>query len=89
MIKSLSVFLISVLELTISFGQTKIDKKLSKSLDELIPKRLTEIAPGCVIMIVKNENVIYKKAFGTANIELNIPMQPNMVFRAGSMGKRS
>lgn len=88
MIKSLSVFLISVLLLTSSFGQSKQDKELSKSLDELIPKRLTEIAPGCIVMIVKNDKVIYKKAFGTANTELNIPMQPNMVFRTGSMGKQ-
>lgn len=88
MIKSLCFFLISVLLLTSSFGQSKQDKKLSKSLDKLIPKRLTEIAPGCVVMIVKNDKVIYKKAFGAANIELNIPMQPNMFFRTGSMGKQ-
>ena len=88
MIKSLFLFLISVLLLTSSFGQNKQDKKLSKNLDELIPKRLTEIAPGCVVMIVKNDKVFYKKAFGTANTELNIPMQPDMLFRTGSMGKQ-
>ena len=88
MIKSLYLFLISFLLLTTSFGQSKQDKRLSKSLDKLIPKRLAEIAPGCVVMIVKNDEVIYKKAFGTANTELNIPMQPNMLFRTGSMGKQ-
>jgi CubicO group peptidase (beta-lactamase class C family) len=88
MIKSLCFFLIFLLLLTSSYGQSKQDKKLLKSLDELIPKRLTEIAPGCVVMIVKNDKVIYKKAFVAANTELNIPMQPNMVFRTGSMGKQ-
>lgn len=88
MIKILSVFFILVLVITSSFGQRKQDKKLSKSLDELIPKRLIEIAPGCVVMIVKNDKVLYKKAFGIANTELNIPMQPNMLFRTGSMGKQ-
>src|SRR5438270_14066614 len=88
MIKSLSLFLISLLLLTSSFGQSKQDKKLIKSLDELIPKRLREIAPGCVVMIVKNNKVIYRKAFGTANTELDIPMQTNMLFRTGSMGKQ-
>jgi len=88
MIKSLCFFLIYLLLVTTSFGQSKQDKKLSKILDELIPQRLTEIAPGCVVMIVKNDKVVYKKAFGTANIELNIPMQPNMLFRTGSMGKQ-
>jgi CubicO group peptidase (beta-lactamase class C family) len=88
MIKPLCFFLISVLLVTSSFGQSKPDKKLSKNLDELIPKRLTEIAPGCVVMIVKNDKVVYKKAFGTASIELNIPMQADMLFRTGSMGKQ-
>ena len=88
MTKSLFVFLISVLLLLSSYGQSKQDKKLSKSLDELIPKRLTEIAPGCIVMIVKDDKVVYKKSFGKANIELNIPMQPNMLFRTGSMGKQ-
>jgi CubicO group peptidase (beta-lactamase class C family) len=49
---------------------------------------LTEIAPGCVVMVVKNDKVVYKKAFGTANRELNIQMQSNMVFRIGSMTKQ-
>ena len=71
-----------------SFGQSKQDKKISKSLDELIPKRLTEIAPGCVVLVIKNEKIIYKKAFGSANTELNIPMQPDMLFRIGSMTKQ-
>lgn len=88
MIKSLCFFPIFLFLLTPSFGQSKQDKKLSKSLDELIPKRLTDIAPGCVIMVVKNDKIVYKKAFGSANTELNIPMQPNMLFRTGSMGKQ-
>lgn len=88
MIKSFCIFLISLLFLTSSYGQSKQDRKLSKSLDELIPKRLTEIAPGCVVLIAKDDKVVYKKAFGMANTELNIPMQPDMLFRTGSMGKQ-
>ncbi|MBS1648284.1 MAG: beta-lactamase family protein [Bacteroidetes bacterium] len=88
MIKPFCFFLISLLFLTSSYGQSKHDRKLSKSLDELIPKRLKEIAPGCVVLIAKDNKVVYKKAFGMANTELNIPMQPNMLFRTGSMGKQ-
>jgi hypothetical protein len=49
MIKSVSIFLISLLLLTSSYGQSKQDKKVSKTLDELIPKRLTEIAPDLML----------------------------------------
>ncbi len=54
MFKSLFIIIVSVLLQTSSFGQIKQDKKLSATLDELIPERLPEIAPGCVVLIVKN-----------------------------------
>lgn len=88
MIKSLSLFLISFLLLTSCFGQSKQDKIILKTLDELIPERLTEIAPGAVVMVVKNNKIIYRKAFGLADTEQNIPMQPEMLFRIGSMTKQ-
>lgn len=72
----------------ISFGQTKQDKKIKTALDELIPKRFPAIAPGCVVLAAKAGKVIYKKAFGTANLESNIPMEPNMIFRIGSITKQ-
>ena len=88
MIKSLCLLLFSGSMLTGSFAQSRQDKSLTKRLDELIPGRLTEIAPGCVVMIAMNDKVVYKKAFGTANIALNLAMQPDMLFRTGSMGKQ-
>ena len=88
MIRSLSIFLVSFLLLTCCFGQNKQDKKISKALDELIPNRLTEIAPGCVVLVAKNDKIIYRKAFGQANTELKIPMQADMLFRIGSMTKQ-
>jgi CubicO group peptidase (beta-lactamase class C family) len=88
MIKPFSLFLLFVLLFTSSFGQSRQDKKISKSLDELISKRFTEISPGCVVMVVKDDKIIYRKAFGLANTELNIPMQPGMLFRIGSMTKQ-
>ena len=86
--KSLYLLLILVLLVAHSHGQNKEDKKLANNLDELIPKRLTDIAPGCVVLIVKKNQIIYRKAFGFANIEQQIPMQPNMLFRIGSLSKQ-
>ncbi len=88
MIKSLSLFLVSFLLLTGCPGQSKQDKKISKTLDELITNRLKWIAPGCVVLVAKNDKLIYKKAFGQANTELKIPMQADMLFRIGSMTKQ-
>jgi len=73
---------------TNSYGQRKEEKRLATTLDNLIPKRLTSIAPGCVVLIAKKGNIIYKKAFGVSNLELNIPMKPDMIFRIGSITKQ-
>ena len=89
MIRSVSLFLLPLFLQINSLGQIRQDKtSFSKRLDELITKRLTDIAPGCVVMIVKNDHIVYKKAFGLANTELNLPMEPSMLFRTGSMGKQ-
>ena len=32
--------------------------------------------------------MIYEKAFGSADIELNVPLQPGMIFKLGSITKQ-
>jgi CubicO group peptidase (beta-lactamase class C family) len=88
MIRLLSLFLVSFILLTNCFGQSKQDKKISKALDELISNQLSDIAPGCVVLVAKNDKIIYRKAFGLANTESKIPMDADMLFRIGSMTKQ-
>jgi CubicO group peptidase (beta-lactamase class C family) len=49
---------------------------------------LTDVAPGCVVLVAKSDKIIYRKAFGLADREQNIPMNPEMLFRIGSMTKQ-
>jgi len=88
MIKSFAFLSLVLFLRTNSYGQRKEEKRLAATLDNLIPKRLTAIAPGCVVLITKKGNIIYKKAFGVSNLELNIPMEPDMIFRIGSITKQ-
>ena len=71
-----------------SYGQKVNSKKLAVNLDNLISSRLPNIAPGCVVLVAEKGQVIYKKAFGSANLELHVAMQPDMVFRIGSITKQ-
>ena len=43
--------------------------------------------PGAVILIAKNNNIIYHDAIGYLNKEKSIPMQKDAIFRAFSMTK--
>ncbi|HEY2726470.1 MAG TPA: serine hydrolase domain-containing protein, partial [Parafilimonas sp.] len=61
---------------------------LTQKLDALISSTYQSISPGCVVLVAKNDSIIYEKAFGVANIELNVPMNPEMIFRLGSITKQ-
>ncbi len=57
-------------------------------IDSLLQKKYPSNAPGATFLISKNGNIIYEKAFGLANLELNVPMKTNNVFEIGSMTKQ-
>jgi CubicO group peptidase (beta-lactamase class C family) len=86
--KRLLIFLFFILAFAISFGQNKKDKFSSKKLDQFLSTKFKPTEPGCEVLIAKKGQVIYKKAFGSASIELNTPVQPDMVFNLGSITKQ-
>ena len=88
MYKSFAIALLLLLSFRVSFPQKKQDKSLIKKLDQLISEKFSSVSPGCAVLVAKDDQVIYEKGFGVANIELNVPMRPEMVFRIGSMTKQ-
>jgi CubicO group peptidase (beta-lactamase class C family) len=71
-----------------SFGQTDSNIQLQKKLDEYLSGQFKSTEPGAVALIAKKGQVIYKKAFGIADIELNVPLGPDMIFKLGSITKQ-
>jgi CubicO group peptidase (beta-lactamase class C family) len=88
MYKIASLFLVFLVILSLANAQSREDRQLEKNIDELISRKLNSLSPGCVVLVAKKGKVIYEKSFGTANIELNVAMQPEMIFRIGSMTKQ-
>ena len=86
--KTLLLFFISFLLLTSSFGQIQQDKDLEKLLDSFVSPQFKLNEPGVSVLIAKKGQIVYEKAFGSANLELNTPLQPDMVFRVGSVTKQ-
>ncbi|MCW3467056.1 serine hydrolase domain-containing protein [Chitinophaga nivalis] len=69
------------------YGQEKPDTSLAGRLDQLIAARLEQVAPGAVVLVAQQGKVSYRKAFGWANKKQQLPMQPEMIFRIGSVTK--
>jgi CubicO group peptidase (beta-lactamase class C family) len=87
----LSITAISVMLMLISFtssAQTLNIKQLTAELDKMLSEQFKPGETGCTALVAKNGQIIYKKAFGMADLELNVPMQPDMVFRIGSITKQ-
>ena len=67
---------------SISYAQNSI------KIDSLLHEKYTDNVPGATFLISKNGSVIYKKAFGLANLELNVPMKTDNIIKIGSMTKQ-
>jgi CubicO group peptidase (beta-lactamase class C family) len=64
-------------------------QSFENKIDSLIQTEFKDKnGPGGVFMIAKNGKTIYQKAFGKANIELDVNLTPESVFQIGSMTKQ-
>lgn len=63
-------------------------KKLPADYDKVLSEQFKPGETGCAVLVARDGQVIYRKAFGMADLELNVPMRPEMVFRIGSITKQ-
>jgi len=64
------------------------DSRLSAAFDKVLKEQFPLNETGAIALISSHGKIIYKKAFGMANLELNVPMQTTNVFRIGSITKQ-
>jgi len=88
--KSLPVqLLILVLALILNTSAQQRDlKELETECDRMLSEQFKADEPGSSVLIARNGKIIYKKAFGMADLELNVPMRTDNVFRIGSITKQ-
>src|SRR5262245_9497069 len=60
---------------------------VARSIDELMNAAYPAGQPGAVIIVVKDGAVLFRKAYGMANLELAVPLQPEHVFALASLSK--
>ncbi len=64
-------------------------QSLATKIDTLVLRELKDInGPGGVFMVAKNGKAVYQKAFGKANIELDVNLTNENIFQIGSMTKQ-
>ncbi|MDD7913132.1 serine hydrolase [Polaribacter ponticola] len=74
--------------LCVFFINTGKAQNLESKIDKILNNQFKKNETGVAALVAKNGKVIYRKAFGKANLELDVNMTPNNVFEVGSITKQ-
>jgi CubicO group peptidase (beta-lactamase class C family) len=64
------------------------DEALVKKIDAVMSEVYKPGEPGAAIIVQKDGKTIMRKGYGLADLELGVAVEPNMVFRLGSITKQ-
>lgn len=81
-------FLIALFFSIIINHTTSSQNNQNQTIELFLQKEYPEDGPGAVILIAKNNNVIFKQAFGLSDIKKRKPLTTDMIFQIGSMTKQ-
>jgi CubicO group peptidase (beta-lactamase class C family) len=85
----LVAFLVLTLALaTAVSAQTPGGDELTKKVDQLFAAWDKPDSPGVAIAVIKDGAVVYRRGYGSANLEYDIPITPATVFHVASVSKQ-
>jgi CubicO group peptidase (beta-lactamase class C family) len=84
------LILVAIMVFATSFyaGAQSLNKQETKEIDELLNEAVEPGGPGLTALISVKGEIVYDKALGLADVELNVPMNTGNIFRIGSITKQ-
>src|SRR5215813_13177579 len=61
---------------------------IASRVDQLFSRFDRPDSPGCALGVIKDGKLIYKRGYGMANLEHNIPISPTTVFNVASASQQ-
>lgn len=58
------------------------------NVDKIFKKWNSTKTPGVAVAVVKNGEIVYKKGYGMANLEYDVPVTPKTIFHIASVSKQ-
>ena len=69
-----------------SFAQTTVTDELEIKIDSIF-KNFNDInKPGATVAVVKNQKIVFKKGYGSANLEYGIPNSHSTIIHIAPYG---
>ena len=80
----------------VAFPQARADglidqadqKSLTDKVDKVFAQWDKPDSPGCALGVIRNGEFVYKRGYGMANLEYNIPITPTSIFEIQSTSKQ-
>src|SRR6267143_6606714 len=73
-------------------GHAESNQEKSDSLSDRVDKVFAQWdkpdSPGCELAVIKDGQIVYKRGYGMANLEHNIPLSPASIMDTGSVYKQ-
>lgn len=70
------------------FPDDSTGQPLNKKINNLLSQAVLSNDPGASVLVARGDTILYRKAFGKANLELGLNIQPDHIFRIGSLTKQ-
>ena len=67
---------------------TAVTKLQVLRIDSIFRKYDRKDCPGCAVAVIRNNNIIFQRGYGMANLEHSIPIIPSTVFDIASVSKQ-
>lgn len=61
---------------------------ISDRVDRVFAQWDKRDSPGCELAVIKDGQIVYKRGYGMANLEHNIPLSPSSIMDTGSVSKQ-
>lgn len=63
-------------------------EKPEARVDALFRQMDTNSSPGCALSVIRDHRIIYKRAYGMADLDHNVPITTGTIFHVASMSKQ-
>lgn len=85
---SLLLVMTASLRMAVPVSAQTSNTALSADIDQLMQAHFKPDGPGAAVWVSQKGKIIYQKAFGMANLEQEVPLRTDHVFRIGSISKQ-
>ncbi len=85
---SLRKFLTGLVVMLLSLPAFGNNEGISQAMDTALSPYFKANTPGATVLVTKDGKTLFRKAYGMANLEQEVAMKPEMIFRLGSITKQ-